>query len=74
MTNWSIIDAAFPYRGKCGMCGCADARHRLFDAMRGNHRAGDDPERIATAYAAPLRGVLEVLAPKRTPLRRKVRT
>jgi len=73
MTDWPTIDAAFPYRGPCGMCGCADARHRLFDAMRGASRAGDHVLDIARAYDATIEAVRAVLRPKRCPLRRKVR-
>ena len=73
MTDWPTIDAQWPYRGPCAFCGCADARHRLFDSMRGNFRAGDSVERIAVAYDATVEAVNAVLAPKRCPLRRNVR-
>jgi hypothetical protein len=71
MTDWTTIDRHFPYRGKCAMCGAWDARHRLFDAMRGMHRAGDSIETIATAYELPIEAVKAVLTPKRCPVRRR---
>jgi len=73
VTDWPLIDAQWPYRGPCAFCGCADARHRLFDAMRGAGRAGDYVLDIAQAYDAPVEAVRAVLRPKRIPLRRKVR-
>ena len=73
MTDWPLIDAAFPYRGRCMVCGCADARHRLFDAMRGNYRAGDTVERIAVMYDADVEAVRAVVEARRCPLRRRER-
>lgn len=44
------INAAMPYRGRCGMCGGPDARHREWDSWRGQHRAGDPIERVARSF------------------------
>ena len=71
VVDWAVIDRHFPYRGPCAFCGGADARHRLFDAMRGNYAAGDPPERIAAFYGEPLEAVRAVLAPRRCPARRR---
>ena len=34
----ATIDRAMPYRGRCGICGGPDARHREWDAWRGMFR------------------------------------
>lgn len=39
-----------PHRGKCGLCGCPDARHRIADAMVSRYLAGDDLQLIANDY------------------------
>lgn len=41
------LDLVGAYRGPCGLCGCLDARHRIFDAIRSRNRAGDDVGMIA---------------------------
>jgi hypothetical protein len=73
MTDWPTIDAKWPYCGPCAFCGCADKRHRLFDAMRGRVRAGESRKSVAEDYGCSMDALLAVLAPKRCPLRRKVR-
>jgi hypothetical protein len=71
MTDWATINFHFPYRGPCGICGGPDARHRLFDCMRGRVRAGDTPESVAEDYGCTLAALRAVLEPKRCPTRRK---
>lgn len=36
------------------MCGWHDARHRVWDSIRGNVRAGDSMQVVARAYDVPL--------------------
>jgi hypothetical protein len=38
-----MIEQAVPYRGACYICGCDDARHRVFNAIKGRVLAGEDP-------------------------------
>lgn len=48
------ITKAMPYRGRCGICGGPDARHREWDSWRaGYSRAGEPVKRIARWYEAP---------------------
>lgn len=70
MTDWDVIDRHFPYRGPCAMCGGPDARHRLFDEMRGRVRAGDTPESVAEDYGCTMEALHAVLEPKKCPTRR----
>lgn len=45
------FDAAFPRRGPCLFCvGFKDGRHRLLDAIRSRHRAGDSVAVLARDY------------------------
>jgi hypothetical protein len=56
----ALLDAAFPPLGACAICACAicglrggqyrDARHRVTDAIRERHRAGDSIARLAREY------------------------
>ena len=46
------LDQYFPFRGPCAICGHPDARHRLFDAIRGRAKAGDSVEELAEDYDA----------------------
>jgi hypothetical protein len=58
----SAIDRYFKPRGRCGVCGGPDARHRIIDAIAEQLAAGMYPEDIATELAVPLKGVYAVLA------------
>ena len=44
------LDVLVPHRGPCGFCAGPDARHRLFDAIREQVRAGDSIELVADNY------------------------
>ena len=44
------LDRVIPYRGRCGICGGADARHRITDAVASDVRVGMTPEEIANEY------------------------
>lgn len=57
----ATLDAAFPPRGPCGLCGHRDARHRLWDAMIGRWEAGEEIEEIADDYREPVESVKAVL-------------
>jgi hypothetical protein len=56
------LDDYFPPRGPCAFCGHTDARHRLFDALRGAVAAGDPPDDVARAWDVPLDGLRLILA------------
>lgn len=44
------LDLLGPYRGKCGLCGWVDARHRSADSIAGGLLAGDTAEEVAADY------------------------
>ncbi len=46
----SLDEAMYPYAGPCWFCGRPDKRHRMFDAIREAHRAGDSVELLADGY------------------------
>ena len=46
----AILDEWFPARGKCGLCGQRDQRHRVCDMIRGRFRAGDTIQTLADDY------------------------
>ena len=66
----TIDTALYPYAGPCAFCGRPDKRHRLFDAIRENHRAGDGIEFLSEAYDLPVASIEWVVAQKRFPGRR----
>lgn len=45
--------AYLPPRGPCGICGGPDARHRIVDAIRSSHKAGDSVADLARWYEVP---------------------
>ena len=49
-TRRRIAEAARPLTGPCGFCGSPDSRHRVWDAMRGMHAAGDPIAWVAEEY------------------------
>jgi hypothetical protein len=63
------FDAAYPRRGPCAFCergagahpGRLDARHRLLDAIRSRHRAGDSVEILCRDYDRTEREIRLVL-------------
>lgn len=52
-----LINAAVPYRGACGVCGCCDARHRVFNAIKER----DDPQQEVEDYGYPLEAVQAII-------------
>lgn len=46
----SLDEALYPYAGPCAFCGRPDKRHRMFDAIREAHRAGDSVGLLADGY------------------------
>ena len=55
------IEAWFPHRGPCGICGGPDARHRTFDSIAEKVHAGDSIEDVADDYEVPV-GVVSWIA------------
>ena len=45
-----LLDRSFPKQGKCAFCGRQDARHRVLDAIKDRHKAGDSIELLAEDY------------------------
>jgi hypothetical protein len=64
------LDALGPYAGPCALCGAADKRHRLYDAIR-SYALAHSPREIAAFYGIPIPAVLQVLAGPRYPGRGK---
>lgn len=56
-----LVREAWPLHGKCGFCGDADGRHRLFDTMLERHRAGDSAAALAKDFLYPLNAVEALL-------------
>lgn len=56
------IDRLMPYRGKCGVCGGPDARHRVIDSIAERLAVGERPGEIAAEFAVPADTVHAVLA------------
>jgi hypothetical protein len=50
-------DIWFLYRGPCELCGHADARHRLYDAIRERSEGGEDAKEIAADFEIPIEAV-----------------
>lgn len=57
--------AIYPYAGPCALCGRPDKRHRMFDAIRENHRAGDSVGLLADAYGLSVEVVEWIVAQTR---------
>ena len=51
------LDAVWPPRGPCGICGGPDARHRIFDAIRSPARSGEREEWVAEDYGVTVEDV-----------------
>lgn len=60
-----MIDAHFPLKGPCFCCGEQDGRHRLLDAIKGRHGAGDSVELLANDYGRPVAAICAVLGFRR---------
>lgn len=61
----SVLDLVGPFRGECGICGGPDARHRLFDAIQEQQRAGDPSSLVAQNYDMPVEQVEAIAAAPR---------
>jgi hypothetical protein len=59
------VDEFVPPRGRCGICGGPDARHRLLDNIRGQVKAGEPMEDVATDFEVPLELVQRICKLKR---------
>jgi len=57
----SHLDRWFPPAGPCAFCGHADKRHRLWDALLGNFRAGESVADIASCYGLSYEAVQAVI-------------
>jgi len=55
------LDAYEPFRGPCGMCGCPDARHRMWDALDGQARSPDGIRGTARWMGVPVAYVRDVV-------------
>lgn len=67
----TLDEAIYPYAGPCAFCGRPDKRHRMFDAIRENHRAGDDIEMLADLYGLSVEAVAWIVAQRRFSGRRR---
>ena len=56
----AAMDARWPYRGECGICGGPDARHRLWDAVDTSGRM-DGVKRAASDYGMSVADVRLVM-------------
>lgn len=63
--NELTLDLVGPLRGPCGICGGPDARHRMFDAIQEQVRAGDSPEHVASNYDVTVEWVEAIAAAPR---------
>jgi hypothetical protein len=64
------LDALGPYVGPCALCGAADKRHRLYDAIR-SYASAHSPREVSDLYGIPVAAVLSVLDGPRYPGRGK---
>lgn len=57
-----VLDAFFPKRGQCQLCGQPglDQRHRVVDAIADRLDAGEPADEVAAGYDLPLRAVAVV--------------
>lgn len=53
-------DLVGPPAGPCALCGGADKRHRVFDAVADYLKAGGDPDQIADEYDLPAPNVRKI--------------
>ena len=67
----TLDEAIYPYAGPCAFCGFRDKRHRLWDAVRENYRAGDSAESIADDYDLSVEAVRWIVAQRRFPRQRR---
>ena len=55
------LDIIGPFRGRCGICGHADARHRVLDAIRDRCAAGEAVKSLAHDYGLSESAIRRVL-------------
>jgi len=67
----TLDEALHPYAGPCAFCGFRDKRHRLWDSVRENYRAGDSVADIAENYDLSIEGVRWIVAQRRFPRQRR---
>jgi hypothetical protein len=59
------IDDFFPpVEGACPTCGDEDARHRIFETIRGDSVAGKSKEALAAEYATSVEAIDLILEAK----------
>ncbi len=70
------VDAHWPSRGPCGVCGIPgmDARHRVMDAVFARVHDGEDPEDVANEFGVTVRAVEVAVALATVPLKGPVST
>lgn len=57
-----ILDLVGPYRGRCGICGGDDARHRMADTIVERVDAGEPAHEVADDYGFTVWQVLLLCA------------
>lgn len=66
-TPLTLDTALYPYAGPCAFCGRPDKRHRMWDAIRESHRAGDPVDMLAEWYDLTAEQVAWIVAQPRFP-------
>lgn len=61
-----LFDLIRPFCGECGICGCADQRHRMYDSLHEAVAAGDSPSMLAWAYEMPQETIEAIAAGPKT--------
>ena len=69
----TLDEALGPYGGPCTFCGRPDARHRVWDAIIGDHRTGASLEAMAWNYNLKPEVIKWIIAQKRFPVPSKKR-
>ena len=64
----TIDTALHPYAGPCAFCGRPDARHRVWDAVKGDAKAGASIAGIAWDYTLKPEQVEWIVAQKKFPM------
>lgn len=57
----AMLNRWWPPRGPCAFCDCGDARHRIFDEIRGRQRAGDSLKTLARDFRVSKGAIKAVL-------------
>lgn len=64
----TIDEALGPYAGPCALCGRPDKRHRLFDTIRGELKAGASVESICWNSSISEQAVEWIVTRQRFPI------